>query len=219
MKRLLDSLAFASLRHREQRRKGERGAPYINHLIEVAQVLSMHGVADEEVLCAAVLHDTVEDAEVSLADLRQRFGNRIASLVEEVTDDPRLPIWERKMRQVEGAGKLSSDAQCIRVADKISNLRGILTSPPPLWSWERKKAYYRWAKQVVAGCALAPAPLRRTFDDVYAAGLMALEVMRDSRGSAPRDEGSTSSRRPDVGNALTPCVEVTTPGAPGPLDS
>ncbi|MCB9519557.1 MAG: bifunctional (p)ppGpp synthetase/guanosine-3',5'-bis(diphosphate) 3'-pyrophosphohydrolase [Myxococcales bacterium] len=172
----LDALNFAALRHREQRRKGEQGAPYVNHLIEVAHVLASHGVDGTDILCAAVLHDVVEDTSATAEELRRRFGNRVASIVLEVTDDARIPLWERKLVQIEAAHTLSEDAQNLRVADKISNLRGILVSPPEQWSLERKLAYYAWAQKVVDGCDRASPALRRTFADVYESGLAALHV-------------------------------------------
>jgi len=172
----LDALNFAALRHREQRRKGEQGAPYVNHLIEVAHILATHGVETTDVLCAAVLHDVVEDTSATAEDLRRRFGNRVASIVLEVTDDARLPLWKQKVAQIDSAHLLSADAQNLRVADKISNLRGILVSPPENWSTERKLAYYAWANTVVERCSRAEPALRKTFLDVYESGLAALHL-------------------------------------------
>lgn len=172
----LDALNFAALRHRRQRRKGTRGAPYVNHLIEVAHVLSSHGLQDTHLLCAAILHDAIEDTDVTAEEIRQRFGNRITSIVLEVTDDPTLAKWKQKLTQIETAGQMSEPAQNLRVADKISNLRGILTSPPKNWSIERKIAYYAWAQKVVDECHRADDGLRRTFNTVHETGGAALLV-------------------------------------------
>lgn len=174
----LDALNFAALRHRAQRRKGRDGAPYVNHLIEVAHILTSHGFEGTELLCAAVLHDVIEDAGASADELRARFGSRVTALVLEVTDDKALPFWEQKMAQIQSAARLSADAQQIRVADKVSNLRGILTSPPEAWSLERKLGYYAWAKQVVHHCDRAAPSLLRTFHAVHEAGAAALQVVR-----------------------------------------
>lgn len=187
----LDALNFAALRHRWQRRKGERGAPYVNHLIEVANILASHGLEDTDLLCAAVLHDTIEDTDASADEIRQRFGARITSIVLEVTDDDQLPKWEQKLRQVEMAPEMSVPAQNLRVADKISNLRGILTSPPADWSLERKIAYYAWARKVVDGCNRADTGLRRTFYTVHETGSAALQMKRD------RDQPDRDDVRPD----------------------
>lgn len=176
-RRLLEALNFAAVRHRHQRRKGKRGAPYVNHLIEVAHLLTTHGVEDEDVLVAAVLHDVVEDTPATVGEVRQRFGPRVAEIVEQVTDNDAMPFWERKQQQVLRAPSLTPDAQNVRVADKISNLRGILSSPPEHWSLARKLAYYAWAEQVVAGCTAAVEGLRTTFRDVHESGAAALSLL------------------------------------------
>lgn len=193
----LDALNFAALRHRWQRRKGERGAPYVNHLIEVANLLASHGLDDTDLLCAAVLHDTIEDTDVTADEVRQRFGNRITSLVLEVTDDVRIPKWQQKLRQIEQAGQMSAAAQNLRVADKISNLRGILTSPPQNWSLERKLAYYAWAKRVVDECVRADEGLRRTFETVHGTGLAALQMKRPGAPEPVDEEALYDSIEPD----------------------
>jgi guanosine-3',5'-bis(diphosphate) 3'-pyrophosphohydrolase len=75
-----------------------------------------------------------------------------------MTDDKALPKQERKQLQVEHASKLSVRAQTIKLADKISNLRSILSSPPPDWSLDRKREYFDWSKRVVDGLT-APNPI------------------------------------------------------------
>lgn len=179
-RRLLEALNFAAVRHRHQRRKGKRGAPYVNHLIEVAHLLTTHGVVDDEILIAAVLHDVIEDTPATAAEIAQRFGARVAEIVEQVTDDETLPLWERKQRQIDTASLLTPDAQQVRVADKISNLRGILSSPPEHWSLARKLAYYAWAEQVVSRCTASLPSLRATFVDVHASGAAALALLKSS---------------------------------------
>lgn len=178
---LLDALHFAALRHRDQRRKGERGAPYVNHLIEVAHILTQQGISDGETLCAAVLHDAIEDVDVREDEVRARFGERVASLVVWLTDPPELGFAERKQRQIDVAPTMPVEAQNIRLADKISNLRGILTSPPEDWSLERKLAYFAWSEKVVSSCTGASPELHRMFREIHQSGTMALEVERFSR--------------------------------------
>lgn len=180
MRRFVEALNFAALRHRAHRRKGVAGTPYINHLIEVAHILSSHGLEDEVLLAAAVLHDSVEDVGVTPDELRARFGDEVTAVVLEMTDDTTLSPADRKQYQVEHAGSLSERGQNLKVADKISNLRGILTSPPTNWTRERKLSYYRWAKTVVDRCELADERLRRTFRDLHDTGLLALDL-------SPRD--------------------------------
>ena len=79
----------------------------------------------------------------------EAFGGPVASLVQEATDDKRLPKAERKLRQVEHAAHLSPKARAVKLADKIANLRDVADSPPVKWSLARRQEYFDWAKQVV----------------------------------------------------------------------
>jgi GTP diphosphokinase / guanosine-3',5'-bis(diphosphate) 3'-diphosphatase len=166
---LLRTLAFAARKHRHQRRKDARGLPYINHPIGLANVLlSEGGVFDIQVLCAAILHDTLEDTSATRTELTTLFGEKICSIVIEVTDDKRLPKRERKRLQIEHASGLSPEAKLVKLADKICNLRDVLASPPVGWSRSRKREYFEWAKQVVDGLRGSNSALEVVFDDVYA---------------------------------------------------
>lgn len=140
--------AFAAHRHREQRRGDAEASPYINHPLAVANVLASEaGIDDIDVLCAAVLHDTVEDTATTLQELEEHFGPRVAGLVAELTDDKSLPKAERKRLQVEHAGRASHGARLIKLADKICNLRDLVATPPD-WPRERRLAYFDWAEAV-----------------------------------------------------------------------
>src|SRR5688572_33472258 len=98
---LFKALSFAAYAHRAQTRKGS-GEPDVNHLIEVAYLLAdVAGVEDVDVLRAAVLHDVVEDTDVTAAEIERTFGARVRMLVDAVTDDNRLPKAERKRLQIE----------------------------------------------------------------------------------------------------------------------
>jgi (p)ppGpp synthase/HD superfamily hydrolase len=165
---VLDAALFAAQKHAGQKRKGQAGEPYINHLIEVAQLVSMAvPEPDTNLVMAALLHDTIEDTGVTAAELVQRFGQDVADLVAELTDDKSLPKAERKRLQIEHAPKMSARAQTIKLADKISNLRGILTSPPIDWKYERKRQYFDWGKSVVDALS-APNPiLKAEFEKTY----------------------------------------------------
>jgi GTP diphosphokinase / guanosine-3',5'-bis(diphosphate) 3'-diphosphatase len=156
---VLAAARFAADRHKDQRRKGDDGAPYVNHLLEVADLISRAlPEPDPAVLMAALLHDVVEDAGVTEDEIAAEFGAAVAAMVIEVTDDRSLPKAVRKQRQVEHAPHLSPGAQLIKLADKISNLRGVLDSKPVGWDEQRCHEYFRWAKQVVDGLA-APNPV------------------------------------------------------------
>ena len=137
--------------HTHQRRKGVAGEPYVNHLLEVANLVTQATEGREpDVVIAALLHDAVEDQDATFEQIANEYGERVAEIVKEVTDDKSLPKAERKRLQVESAGHKSREAKLIKLADKTSNLRAITNSPPPDWSVERRLEYVRWARDVVA---------------------------------------------------------------------
>jgi len=148
---LIKAISFAAEKHKNQRRKDVEASPYINHPIGLANVLANEGeIANIDALCAAILHDTIEDTETTEAELRDIFGDKITSIVLEVTDDKTLPKDLRKQLQIEHALKASIEAKLVKLADKICNVRDILSSPPSEWSEERKLEYIEWASKVVA---------------------------------------------------------------------
>lgn len=166
---IIKALAFAARKHRDQRRKDAEASPYINHPIALADVLANEGgITDVTVLCAAILHDTVEDTQTTAEELKAVFGQRIAATVLDVTDDKSLDKETRKQRQVDHAPHISREAQLVKLADKICNLRDILAAPPAGWSDERKLEYFDWAGRVVDGVRGVDARLEGVFDEVYA---------------------------------------------------
>ena len=168
---LLGALHFAADRHRDQRRKGAEASPYINHPIEVAEILArVGGVRDLVTLQAAILHDTLEDTETTPEELAAAFGVEVLRVVEEVTDDKKLPKAERKRLQVEHSPHLSDRAKLVKLADKIANVRSVALAPPPDWTWERRSGYLDWTEQVVAGCRGCNEALERYYDQVLGEG-------------------------------------------------
>ncbi|HLW53102.1 MAG TPA: HD domain-containing protein [Candidatus Angelobacter sp.] len=168
VRKILDAASFAAEKHAAQRRKGHAGEPYINHLIEVAALITSSGEAlDTELVMAGFLHDTIEDTGVTAQELEQRFGKDVTALVVEATDDKSLPKQTRKNLQIETAPHKSPRAQVLKLADKISNLRSLLSSPPAEWSRERKCEYGEWARRVVAGFPAPNARLMTEFNQLY----------------------------------------------------
>lgn len=119
------AMELARAAHAGQRRK-DYGTPYVSHPVSVAEVLAGAGIDDEEVLAAALLHDVVEDTELSSEEIAERFGERVADMVLALTDDESIRDYERRKAEhrarVEAAGP---DAASIYVADKLANVRDL----------------------------------------------------------------------------------------------
>jgi (p)ppGpp synthase/HD superfamily hydrolase len=159
---------YAARRHIAQRRKGERAEPYINHLTEVAALLAeATDGGDVVLLMGGLLHDTLEDTDATYEDLEQLFGREVAGLVAEVTDDKSLPREERKRLQIEKTSGKSRRAKLLKLADKTSNLRGLVASPPTGWSAERLHDYVVWAHDVVRSCRGLNPRLEAAFDAAH----------------------------------------------------
>ena len=163
---LFKALTFSAEKHTKQRRKDIDNTPYINHPISLANILAQRWVIDENVLCAAILHDTIEDTETTVEELQEHFGEKITSIVLEVTDDKSLEKSVRKQKQVEHAASISHEAQLVKLADKIANVTDMINMPPVDWSSDRKKDYFNWAKAVVDNLRGAHQGLEKDFDDL-----------------------------------------------------
>ncbi len=164
-----EAAELAARRHAGQQRKGRDEEPYVNHLAEVANLLSLAcNGGDAELIAAGWLHDTMEDTDTTHDELAQRFGLRVAGLVEEVTDDMTLPKSERRKVQVVEAPGKSAGAKQIKIADKISNIRARIFFEPSFEQQLELIDYLGWAEQVVAGCRGVNARLDALFDETAA---------------------------------------------------
>ena len=163
--KIMRTLSFAAAKHRDQRRKDAEASPYINHPIALATILANEvGITDPVVICAALLHDTIEDTKTTAQELEQHFGPEVASIVLEVTDDKSLKKDERKQRQIDHAAQASEKARLVKLADKIANLRDIAASPPKDWDIKRQREYFDWASRVVDRIRGTHAALEALFD-------------------------------------------------------
>ena len=172
---VLRAADMAARWHVHQRRKGIAQEPYINHLLEVASLVAeATGGTDPDVVIAALLHDAIEDQDVTSEVLASEFGQHVADIVLEVSDDKALPKEERKRKQVENAGKKSHKAKLIKLADKTSNLRTIAISPAADWSVKRRLEYIEWAKSVVIGLRDTSPWLEQQFDEAAAVAVRSL---------------------------------------------
>jgi (p)ppGpp synthase/HD superfamily hydrolase len=165
--RIMQAVDTAARWHVHQRRKGQAAEPYINHLLEVAFLVTTATEGREpDVVIAALLHDAVEDQGIAIELIASAYGRKVADIVTEVTDDKSLPKAERKRLQVETSGHKSREARLIKLADKTSNVRAIANSPPPDWSVERRLDYIRWAREVVAQIRGTSPWMEQQFDEV-----------------------------------------------------
>lgn len=166
---LIQALAFAAAKHRDQRRKDVCASPYINHPIQLVDVLCNEaGVEDINVLTGAILHDTIEDTETTADELTQHFGQQICEIVLEVSDDANLCKADRKQEQINHAATLSDEAKLVKLADKICNLRDVADNPPAGWGIERRQEYFDWALAVIDGLRGIHPVLESIFDQAYA---------------------------------------------------
>jgi GTP diphosphokinase / guanosine-3',5'-bis(diphosphate) 3'-diphosphatase len=164
---ILKALRFSAKKHRNQRRKDKEGTPYINHPIYVAETLWRVGnVRDGITITAAILHDTIEDTNATPEEIESLFGHEVISLVQEVSDDKRLPKEVRKRLQIETAPHKSIRAKEIKLADKICNVYDIGNSPPSGWPMQRRIEYLDWTERVVAGLRGTNKSLEDLYDEV-----------------------------------------------------
>ncbi len=165
---IFKALSFAALKHRDQRRKNVEASPYINHPIDLVNVLVNEGqVANPDIIVAAILHDTVEDTDTSFAELETHFGKVIADIVCELTDDNRLQKKERKQQQIDHAAHASDQAKQVKLADKICNLRDMCSAPPAGWDLDRRREYFDWSLAVIDQVRGAHDQLEAIFDEAY----------------------------------------------------
>lgn len=127
---LLDrAIVFAVRAHAGTERRG-KGYPYVVHPLEAVGIVATM-TADQELLAAAALHDTVEDTDVTLEQIRAEFGERVASLVADESDDLSSDVskedsWHaRKQAAIDRLSRASRDAKIVALGDKLSNMRAI----------------------------------------------------------------------------------------------
>jgi (p)ppGpp synthase/HD superfamily hydrolase len=174
---VLQAADAAARWHVHQRRKGSAQEPYVNHLLEVANlVTAATNGTDPNVVIAALLHDAIEDQGIAAETIAGEFGKQVADIVMEVTDDKSLPKDVRKRKQVESAPKKSREAKMIKLADKTSNLRAVATSPASDWSVVRRLEYIEWAKSVVAGLRGTSPWLEQQFDEAAERAVRSLHL-------------------------------------------
>tara|TARA_R110002126_G_scaffold88837_1_gene212675 strand:+ start:20628 stop:21461 length:834 start_codon:yes stop_codon:yes gene_type:complete len=149
--RLSKALVFASKSHSQQRRKSDN-SPYVEHLIEVMDLLANTGeIVDEDIIIAGVLHDIIEDTKVTESELKINFGSRVSSMVMALTDDKTQPLSNRRNRALEKLSSTPGSVKTIKLADACANASGI----PATWAEDRLAEYFIWLDQVAIECRSA----------------------------------------------------------------
>jgi guanosine-3',5'-bis(diphosphate) 3'-pyrophosphohydrolase len=145
---------LASYLHKDQVHNNNLKTPYIFHLEEVAELVKKAGGSEEEI-AAAWLHDSVEDTQITIEEIQEKFGNEVASIVANLTD---LPDWihlsqkERKAKQAERVMKASASTKLVKLADQTSNVKIVGMGTMVDWSWETHLIYIEGAKQIAEVC-------------------------------------------------------------------
>lgn len=169
LRKLTKALEYAATAHANQRRKGAAQEPYINHLIEVLDiVVQTTGGTDEDTVLAAILHDVVEDTPATYDDIAEAFGERVAKIVRENSDDMSLSKSDRRAARIAGMAQKSPEARIVKTADVISNLRAMAVSPPAGWPTDRKLGYLEACRQLIDAGRGANAKIEQLFDETAA---------------------------------------------------
>jgi len=164
---ILDAAVFAAEKHQGQVRKNKHHSPYITHPLLVARAIYDIGNIDDTcILSAAILHDTLEDTRTTEQEIADRFGDKVLSIVLEVTDDKLEEKMDRKRNQVIHAPNLSYEGKIVKLADKLINCRDILNDPPEDWPLERRRDYIQWGADVVENIRGTNSSLEAAFDQV-----------------------------------------------------
>jgi len=168
------ALIFAARAHAGQMRK-TTDIPYIVHPVGVMLVLLESGENDPALLAAALLHDTVEDTGVTLAELRERFGARVAEIVEGCSEPDKRDTWEARKQHTVATLKTAPRAiQLVAAADKLDNVRSMMADYAVVGDalWARFKRgrdeiawYYRAVTSSLKGGELRAHPLIRRLDE------------------------------------------------------
>lgn len=170
--------AYAIEKHAGLFRLNRDRQPYHVHVIEVGDLVAQSGGSPEEV-AAGFMHDTREDTDATDAEIRSRFGDRVADLVDGLTDPPEfagMPTLERKTLQAERVRGKSDGVKRCKLADGTSNLRSVAVDPPVDWNRAKCAAYIEGARRVADACGGVSLFLEAEFRRAHAAALAALDT-------------------------------------------
>jgi guanosine-3',5'-bis(diphosphate) 3'-pyrophosphohydrolase len=167
---ILEAALFAGEAHKGQWRKGAGQVPYINHPLEVAARLgAAEPCVDPEVIAAALLHDVIEDCGMSEGFLAEKFGAKVASIVEEVSEPPKAKFKyaERKAAVLARAPTFTREARLLKVSDMVTNLNDLLRSAPDEWGLEKQQGQFDRARRIFECIRGESARLDAEFEAVF----------------------------------------------------
>lgn len=168
MVKVVRAAYFAGEKHSKQRRGDLEETPYINHPLELASILVDEGQIDNvDVICAALLHDTIEDTDTSIEELISQFGPKIGGIVAEVSNNMNLDSASRKVQELACISNLSIEAKLVKLADKIANIRDVSTMPPVGWTLDKKESYFDFSLEIAKSAKDASPRLFEVFVNDY----------------------------------------------------
>ncbi len=170
--RICQAEELARSAHAGMCRPNRARQPCVEHLAEVA-ALVMEAGGSVEAVTAAWLHDIVEDTVITLAEIRQRFGEAVCELVDGLTDPPRsaeLPLGQRKLAQARRLASRCRQTRLVKLADQYSNVRSVLSDPPLDWDEAKCREYVQGAVGIARVCGGVAPWLDRRFERLLVEG-------------------------------------------------
>lgn len=171
---LIKALKLTLDAHKNQVRKGDL-SPYVGHLIDVVSILSNAGFVDDKLLISALLHDVIEDTDVTLKCLENEYGVEVKNTVMCLTDDKGKALVKRRKDQLNKAKTASSNVQLIKLADAISNAKSI----PILWSMERVNDSMNHLVKLAKACSKESEKLAESLINTVEKSLNSHQVLID----------------------------------------
>lgn len=193
------ALAIARAAHQGQTRRYD-GVPYIEHPIEVANILIKHGITDERTICVALLHDVVEDTDVPIEQIGVDFNHQIMRDVKALTCPPPAPGFNREKRKAAATQNVivaGPTAMLVKIADIISNITDVALHDPAFASVylaEKKQTLRAFGESTTGRTHKAVRELMRTAWDTHGEALnqLALTVLAEENERAA-DEAQTKA--------------------------
>lgn len=179
----IEAAQFCSDKHRDQRRPYRTREPFVNHFLRVAGILKDHGVQDVSVLQASLLFGVVTESYTSLRELREKFGSKVAGIVEELTEDGKVPVYLRPQKMLARTKGLSREARIVLLAHKLDTILDLLEATPPDWEVHQVESCCKWTEQVVISVSGTHAGLEKNLTDLFR--VMHLKILFAAKEEAP----------------------------------